>query len=104
MLTSFLTLSLSEFNQTPYFSNFTFEDTKLIELVTDLLIEGAVLNALASKSLIEKGREFKINDAGVYFDPPSVSDMMQTQYATLLSHHWQKLRLVKENIREFSNE
>lgn len=101
MLVSFLTLSLSEFNQTPYFSFFTFEDTKLIELVTDLLVEGATLNALASRALLERGREFKMNDAGVTFDPPNVSELLQTQYATLLTHHWNKLRNVKESILDF---
>jgi hypothetical protein len=100
-LIAFLYLSLSEFNQTPYFSFFTFEDTKLIELVTDLLVEGATLSALASKALTEKGREFKMIDNGLAFDPPPVSDLLQSQWATLLGHHWQKLQVVKGNILDF---
>lgn len=101
MLAQFLILSLSEFNQTPYFTNYSFEDTLVIDTFTDVLVEGAVLAALASQALVEKGREFKIQDNGVYFDPPSVSEMLNTQYATLLAHHAEKLKLIKNTSQIF---
>lgn len=97
-LVSFLVLSLSDFNQTPAFTYFTFDDTNCIEFFTEVLIAGATLYALASQALIERGREFKINDNGVYFDPPNISEMLNTQYATLLEKHSNKLRLIKDAI------
>lgn len=95
MLVQFLVISLSEFNQTPYFTSYSFEDNLVVDTFTDVLVEGAVLAALASQALIERGREFKIEDNGVYFDPPNIADMLNTQYATLLSHHYEKLKLIK---------
>lgn len=97
MLIDFLVLSLSDFNQTPYFTFFTFEHTKLIDTFADVLVEGAVLQALASKALIEKGREFQIKDDGVYLNPPNVSDMLMTQFNSLLRHHYDKLKLIKSD-------
>ena len=91
-LENFLILSLSEFNQTPKFSNFNLEQDHFVYIFSDILVEGAVLHALASKALLEKGREFKSEDR------PSIADMMQTQYSILLTHHFEKLRLIKSHI------
>lgn len=94
-------MSLSDFNQVPHFTFFTLEDTKVIHTFTEVLVEGAVLSALASKALIERGREFQIVDGGVKFDPPTVSELMNTQYSTLLGFHWEKLKTIKSRITEF---
>jgi hypothetical protein len=101
MLNDFLTLSLSGFNQTPYFTFFDYDDADFVTTFAEVLVEGAVLQALASKSLIERGREFQINDGGLTFDPPSLSDLMQTQYATLIGHHFDKLKNIKSDIKTF---
>lgn len=95
VLVTFLMISLSEFNQTPYFTNYSFADNLVVDTFADVLVEGAVLAALASQALIERGREFKIEDNGLYFDPPSVAEMLNTQYSTLLNHHSEKLKLIK---------
>lgn len=100
-LEAFIELSLSDFNQVPYFTFFTLDDTKVINTFTEVLVEGAVLSALASKALIERGREFQIVDSGVTFDPPTVSELMNTQYSTLLQYHWEKLKTIKARITEF---
>lgn len=98
VLISFITLSLSNFNQTPHFTFFTFKDTEAIELFTEVLVEGAVLYALGSQALIERGREFQITDGGITFYPPTVSELLNTQYSTLLQFHSEKLKLIKEKI------
>ena len=103
LLENFLQLSLMGFNQVPYFTCYTFEDTKIIDQFGEVLVEGAVLYALASQALLERGREFAIKDNGISFYPPSISEMLNTQYNTLLEHHWSKLRLIKEHIRELKS-
>lgn len=96
-LLGFLILSLSDLNQIPFFTFYTFDDTKYIEFFTELLVTGATLYALSSKALIEKGREFQISDNGITFDPPTVSEILNTQYSILLQHHFEKLKLIKNN-------
>ena len=100
-LVSFLVLSLSNFNQTPYFTNYSYEDELVIDTFAEVLVEGAVIHALASKALIERGREFQIQDNGLYFDPPNVSEMLNTQYATLIEHHFKKLKDIKSTTQIF---
>lgn len=100
-LEAFIYLSLSDFNQVPSFTLFTLEDSDIIDTFAEVLVEGAVLSALASKSLIERGREFTIVDKGLTFEPPTVSELMNTQYSTLLRYHWEKLKAIKARINEF---
>lgn len=97
-LVGFLVLSLSDFNQIPSFTRFTFEDTKAIEFFTGILVSGATLHALASRALIERGREFQMTDNGVTFDPPNISELLETQYATLLEKHSEKVKTIKNYI------
>lgn len=99
MLTTFLATALWDFNQVPYFTFFDFDDSDFIEQFGEILVEGATLYALASKGLIERGREFQITDNGLNFNPPTVSELMQTQYSTLLSHYWEKLKYIKNSLR-----
>lgn len=103
MLEAFIELSISQFNQTPFFTSFTIEDTEFVNTFTDLLVEGAVLHALASQSLLERGREFQLTDSGVTFNPPSVSELLNTQWVTVLEHHHSKLKDVKSWIKSFKN-
>lgn len=99
MLTTFLATSLSDFNQVPYFTAFTFEDTDIIRHFLEILVEGATLYALSSKALIERGREFVLTDNGISFTPPTVSEMLNTQFNTLLTHYWDKLKYIKNSMR-----
>lgn len=99
MLTTFIATALWDFNQVPYFTFFDFEDSDFIEQFGEVLVEGATLYALASKSLIERGREFQITDNGLNFNPPTVSELMMTQYSALLSHYWTKLKFIKDSLR-----
>lgn len=99
MLTTFIATALWDFNQVPYFTYFKFDDTDFVDQFGEILVEGATLYALASKALIERGREFQITDNGLNFNPPTVSELMQTQYSTLLSHYWEKLKYIKNSLR-----
>ncbi|GAF93973.1 unnamed protein product, partial [marine sediment metagenome] len=55
----------------------------------------AVLLALAAQALIERGREFSITDSGVTYQPPAVSDMLNTQYSAQLADYKEKLKMIK---------
>lgn len=101
-LESFIALSVSNFNQVPYFSFFTLEDDKFIDCFTEVLVEGATLYALSSQALIERGREFTIDDQGINFVPPSVAEMLNTQFSTILAHHWEKLKIIKASFSEYN--
>lgn len=99
ILTTFLVMSLSNFNQIPYFSNYTFDDTWFIDEFLDILVQGATLYSLASQALIERGREFNISDNGIQFTPPTVSEMLNGQYGTLLSSYNENLKYIKNSLR-----
>lgn len=100
-LEAFIDLAVSEFNQTPYFTNFTLDDSGFVDVFADILVEGATLYALSSKALIERGREFTIDNNGLSFSPPSMAEMLNTQFSTMLSHHYAKLKDIKLQISSF---
>lgn len=99
MLVTFLATALWEFNQIPYFTFFQFDDDNFVEQFGAVLVEYATLQALASKALIERGREFQITDNGINFNPPSVSELMNTQYSTLMSQYWERIKYIKNSLR-----
>jgi len=98
-LTCFLVNSLSEFNQWPHFTSFGFCDTQITGIFMDIIVHGAVLLALSAQSLIEKGREFSITDNGVTYQPPAVSEILNTQYASQLAHYKDKLKAIKTSLK-----
>lgn len=100
-LVSFLAISLSMFNQIPHFTFFTFENTDIIAQFHEVLVQGATIYALGSKSLLERGREFNLSDNGVQFTPPTVSDLMSTQWSTELTNHFETVKLIKANLKPF---
>ena len=99
MLVTFLANALSDFNQIPYFTRFTFDDVQFVDQFADILVEGATIIALASQALIEKGREYQITDNGVNFNPPAVAELLETQYSTQLQNYWEKLKYIKNSLR-----
>jgi hypothetical protein len=102
ILESFVDLAISEFNATPKFTDFTLENSRFVDCFAEVLVEGAVLYALSSQALLERGREFMIKEDGIHFNPPAVSDMLNTQFSTLLGHHWEKLKYIKMEIGGFT--
>ncbi len=97
-LFGFLCCSLSEFNNTPHYTEFAWEDLIVVEF-RDVIVEGAYIMALASQALIEKGREFVISDNGISFQPPAVADMLSGQMSTLLGPYRDKLRNIKYSMK-----
>lgn len=98
-LVSFLAMSLCEFNETPHFTLFTFENTAIIENFCGILVQGAALMALSSQALIERGREFQITDNGIGFTPPTISEMLSTQWSTELTNWYDRVKLIKHNMK-----
>jgi len=98
-LICFLVNSLSEFNQWPHFTQFTFADVQIRDLFLDIIVQGANLLALAAQTLIEKGREFSISDNGVIYQPPQVADILNTQYGTQLAYYKEKLKAIKTSLK-----
>jgi hypothetical protein len=98
-LATFAAEAITAFNQIPHFTNFTYEDTEIINMFLEVIAQHAVIYALASKALIERGREFQINDSGVSFTPPGVSEVLQTQYTTELNNWFEKVKLIKANMK-----
>ena len=98
-LVAFLQLSLDMFNGIPYFTQFTFDDSEIIEFFRAEIVQGAVITALSSKALIERGREFNISDNGVSFVPPMMSELLNSQYGTELQNHFERIKIIKANMR-----
>ncbi len=101
-LVSMLAAALMDFNQVPYFTMFTFDDCQFVDQFGEILVEGATLYALSSQALIEKGSLSIINDNGVTWTPPDIADMLQTQYNTLLTQYYDKLKYIKNSLRPAS--
>jgi hypothetical protein len=101
MLMIFLEMSLCDFNMVPYFTFYSFEDSEAINHFATMIVEGAVIYALGSQALIERGREFTTTNSGINFDPPNVSELLQTQYAQLYQEHWERLKYIKSHIHTF---
>ena len=65
MLVTFIATALWDFNQVPYFTFFKFDDDDFVDQFGEVIVEGATLYSLASKALIERGREFQLTDNGL---------------------------------------
>lgn len=101
MLVTFLASSITLFNEIPHFTFFTFADSSFINQFHDVLVEGAVLMALGSQALIERGKEIVISDNGISFTPPTMSELLNTQYGTLLTHNYEKVKFIKNSFKPF---
>lgn len=98
-LVLFLIAALDSFNMIPHFTAYTFEDTEFFNIFGEIIVRFALIYALASKALIEKGREFQITDNGVNFQPPGVSDILNTQYSTEYTQWQDNVKLIKANMK-----
>lgn len=99
MLVTFLAMALWDFNQIPHFTEFSFDDDEFVRIFGAILVQGASIQALASKALIERGREFVISDNGINFTPPTVSELMTTYWQAELTNHTEKLKQIKANMK-----
>jgi hypothetical protein len=99
MLVTFIANAITMFNELPYFTFYTFEDTDIIDLFHNTFVEGAVIQALASQALIERGREYALTDNGISFVPPTVSELLNTEWGTAFTAYQTKLTAIKASIR-----
>jgi len=101
LLVTFLANSLTMFNEIPHYTFITFADTDLLNQFHNLLVEGAAINALASKAILEKASEQSITDSGINFVAPAVSEILNTQYSTMLTAYIEKLKFVKNSLKPY---
>lgn len=99
VLTTFLANSLTMFNEIPHFTLYTFTDSEFVNQFHNVLVEGATLMALASQALIERGLEYNITDSGINFSPPTISELLNTQYSALLTAHQEKVKFIKNSLK-----
>jgi len=99
ILVTFLCQSLSEFNMIPFFTSFRFSDTIIHKTFSYAIVEGALIVALASQALIEKGRDFTISDGGISYQPPALGDFLQSQYQNWMTSYRERLKFIKNSIR-----
>jgi hypothetical protein len=99
ILATFLCISLSEFNMTPFFTSYSFADEIIYKTFAHIVVEGAFIVGLASQALIEKGRDFTISDGGVNYQPPALGDFLASTYNNFLSAHIERLKFIKNSIR-----
>lgn len=97
-LVSFVCQSLTEFNEIPHFTLFTWEDSPIIEQFHGILVQGALYLALGAQALIERGREFQISDNGIGFTPPTISELLNSQYAKEMDAWKEKCSVIKKNM------
>ena len=83
---------LSQFDVTSYIDGYDF---KLLRKYQELLVQGATIQLLAGQSLLERGREFTLTDSGIKFTPPSVSEILNTQWCFEYQMYMEKIRLLK---------
>lgn len=99
VLVTMLADSLTMFNEIPHFTMFTFDDSEIVNQFHNVLVQGATLMALASKALIERGREFQFTDNGLSFQPATVSEVMMTQWSAELTNHTEKVKQIKASCK-----
>lgn len=95
----FLRCSLSEFNQTPHFTDFTFADPVIYERYGYIIVEGAAILAWAAQMVIEAGREFTITDNGITMNPPPLSSVLNNELSNFVSKHMDMLKYIKNSIK-----
>lgn len=100
-LVTFLATSLTNFNEIPHWTAFTFADTGFVNQFLEVLVEGATIWALASQALIERASELAITDQGINFNPPTTSELLNTQFGTQLTAYNEKLKFIKNTFKPF---
>lgn len=98
-LITFIAQALTDFNIFPHFTFFTFDDTHIIDQFFSIFVQGAVIYALSSQALIERGREFSLSDTGTSIVLPSLAEMLNTQYTTELTNFTDRCKYIKAHMK-----
>jgi hypothetical protein len=99
ILACFLVSALSEFNMVPFFTSFMFSEVIIYKTFSHAIVEGALILALSSQALVEKGRDFTISDGGLSYQPPTLGDFLSTNYQTFMTSYRERLKFMKNSIR-----
>ena len=99
ILACFLASSLSEFNMVPFFTSFSFGEQIIYKTFSHAIVEGALILALSSQALVEKGRDFTISDGGISYQPPTLGDFLATNYQNFMTSYRERLKFIKNSIR-----
>lgn len=91
--------SLEMFNAIPHFTSFDWNSTSIIDNFLWIIAQGGVLIALSSQALIERGKEFALNDNSISFTPPTVSEILNTQFGTELANHTEMVKQIKASMK-----
>lgn len=67
----------------------------------DMIVHGAVVIALGAQALKERGREYSMNDGGIDFVPPNVSEMLYLQWLHESNSYFEKLRMLQNYDEKF---
>ena len=95
---TFLTQSLSSFNQTPTFTNYYFTDCTFVRIFADILVQGALVQCLGSQAVRERAHEFTTVNNGVLNSCPDISTMLFDQYAIEINSYYNKLSDIKQGL------
>lgn len=91
--------SLGWFNEIQHLTQFTFDDASFVDQFFHILVQGATIICLASKALIERGREFVVTDNGINFNVPTVSELLSTEWSAELTNHTERLKYIKAGLK-----
>lgn len=94
---AYLETSLLDFNSHPTFTCFHWNDLDISFL--HVITLGAVVFALFAQGLLEAGREFTINDNGISFTPPQISNRLSTTAQIYLQQYAELKEKIKANIK-----
>lgn len=99
VMIAYLCQSLSEFNSTPFFTAYTFADPVIYTLFYQVIVEGAYVYAIASQSILEKGRDFTVTNGSANYQSPQLGDFLQSHYGTWLTSYRERIKFIKNSIR-----
>jgi hypothetical protein len=91
-----LELSLSAFNAHTPSTSITFEDTKEIEKIKDILVTYAAYIVLLGQAIREKGQEWTMKDVNTEMGPPDVGNFLLEITRDLLRHWHEQMLYCKE--------
>ena len=90
-----ISLSLAAFNMAVFPTYLKIEDEENMMQLSDLLVTYASYLLLVRQSLLEKGREYTIQDNGVGWTPPLLADFVYNVARELHENWWRAVTELK---------
>ena len=98
-LFTFLCYSLEYFNLIPTFTFFQWDDTEFFKIYGAIIVQGALIHALASRIPIERANSLNLSDNGISYTAQDIADTLQNQYTTEWQYYQENLKAVKANMK-----